>query len=158
MNMDSDIQDVLLDCESDDEYFTSAAPSHLYVPQKSGINNKSIASLYDNLDQACRQDSIWTPVILMPISTPSSVKSIVDPDTTSINETDIVKYITKPSLQLSLVFENICGYPKDCSFLFEGYSGAKDGKRLTNDIIRLASVRGTNLCVLTSESYINRNK
>ena len=85
----------------------------------------------------------------MPIPTPSVVSNLLNHNTASSIQSDIVKHISKPSLQLSLIYENKCKYPKGCSFLFEGYNGTKDAKRLTSDIIRHASVYGTSLCILT---------
>ena len=89
----------------------------------------------------------------MHISTPSLIKGIVNPNGTSLHESDIVKHISKPTLHLCLIYENVCKYPKGCSLYFKGYNGTKDAKILTSDIIRLASVCGTSLCVLTNQSY-----
>ena len=121
-------------------------------------STQSIASLYSNLDIARRQDSTWTPVILMPIPTPSAVKNLLDNPAASSVQTDIVKHMSKPTIQLSLIYENECKYPKGCSFLFGGYNGTEDAKRLTSDIIKNASVYGTSLTILTNDLCKNKNK
>jgi len=94
----------------------------------------------------------------MPIPTPSAVSNLLNDHNVTSVKTDIVKHMSKPSIQLSLIYEIECNYPKGCSFLFEGYNGTNDAKRLTSDIIRNASVNGTSLTVLTNELCKNNNK
>ena len=66
----------------------------------------------------------------MKISTPFITSQTIHLPITNKNETDVVHFMTPPSIQLSTICKTLLLYSKDCTFCFEGYNGIDDENRL----------------------------
>ena len=78
----------------------------------------TISSSFDQMHSALSKDSSWVPKIVMKISTPFIISQTINLPITNKNETDIVHFMTPPSIQLSTICKTLLCYPKDCTFCF----------------------------------------
>ena len=122
------------------------------------INNKkgSIDSSYQSLLEASRDESSWTPKIIMNIPTPSLIRQLLPSVFCNGDNTDIVLFNTKPSLHITTILKNALGYPEGCTFYFAGYDGVENADRLKKDIINAAAANGSTLTVDINDNYKHR--
>ena len=113
----------------------------------------SILSSFEQVQLALAKDSSWVPKIVMKISTPRIISQTINLPITDKHETDIVHFMTTPSVQLSTICKTLLLYPKDCTFCFEGYNGIDDKSRLISDIFTAASKNGSSLAIHVTDSY-----
>ena len=110
-------------------------------------------------------DSTWKSKLIVSITTPPQL--IIDHIDTASDikkhsvqvasvSSDIIPFLTKPSIVNKLIMETDLKYPKGCSFCFEGYNGVNDFERLKNYLIDCASTSdGTQLTVVIHDvSYL----
>ena len=122
------------------------------------INNKkgSIDSSYQSLLEASRDESSWTPKIIMNVPTPLLIRQLMPSAHLSGGNTDIVLFNTKPSLHITTILKNALGYPEGCTFYFAGYDGVENADRLKKDIINAAAANGSTLTVDINDNYKHR--
>ena len=120
---------------------------------KSHQLTNSILSSFKQIKSALAKDSSWIPKIVMQISMPCIISQTINLPITSKNETDIVQFMTPPSVQLSTICKTLLLYPRDCTFCFEGYNGIDDKNRLISDIFAAASKNGSSLAIHVTDSY-----
>ena len=119
------------------------------------INNspRSIDSSYQSLVEASKDDSSWTPKIIMNIPTPSLIRQLMPSAFCNGDKTDIVLFNTKPSLHIGTVLKNALFYPEGCTFYFAGYDGIENADRLKKDIINAAAANGSTLTIDINDQY-----
>ena len=115
----------------------------------------SIDSSFQSLVEASKEDSSWTPKIVMNIPTPSSIRQLMPSACIDADSTDIVLFNSKPSLHVSTIMQNALGYPEGCTFYFSGYDGIENADQLKKDIINAATANGSILTVDINDHYKN---
>ena len=115
----------------------------------------SIDSSFQSLVEASKEDSSWTPKIVMNIPTPSSIRQLMPSACIDADSTDIVLFNSKPSLHVSTIMQNALGYPEGCTFYFSGYDGIENADQLKKDIINAAATNGSILTVDINDHYKN---
>ena len=103
------------------------------------IINEFVTSVFNKLQTARHVDSTWIPKIVLNISTPPCVPSLLPPSTKPINNTDIVLFLQVPSLQLGIILRYELNYSTHFNFYLEEYNGMGGSERLASNIIIAAS-------------------
>ena len=113
--------------------------------------------IHKKLSAAQIDDSKWVAKIVVDIPTPPSLLPFVDIPKASFatktisndnTTTNIIPFLSDPSIAMITVLENELRYPSGTSFCFEGFKGKQDSQRLITYLIEKASTSdGTELVV-----------
>ena len=105
------------------------------------VNNlTAMDQLFKELSYSQQEDSSWLSKLNANIATPpqlnvgnTEISNEIQKNDTSeidINSTDIIPLLTESTILTQSIMETNLGYPKGCSFCFEGFNGVKDYDRL----------------------------
>ena len=122
--------------------------------------------LFKELSDSQHKDSSWLSQLNVNIATPpeldvgntkiSNDLQKIDNSAIETNSTDIIPLLKEPSILTKSIMESNLGYPKGCSFRFEGFNGVKDYDRLKDFLIDSAcNTDGTRLTVDIHDEFSN---
>ena len=113
--------------------------------------------IHQKLSAAQIDDSKWIAKIVVDIPTPPSLLPFIDIPKSSFSTktisndnttTNIIPFLSDPSIAMITVLEKELRYPSGASFCFEGFKGIQDSQRLVTYLIEKASISdGTKLVV-----------
>ena len=138
------------------KFISSGDQNPKFLFDHSKNKHMSIGASFHSLLDASKEDSSWTPKIVMNIPTPSSIRQLMPSGCIDADKTDIVLFNSKPSLHVSTIMQNALGYPEGCTFYFSGYDGIENADQLKKDIINAAATNGSTLTVDISDHYKHR--
>ena len=123
--------------------------------------------LFKELSDSQHKDSSWLSQLNVNIATPPELDvgntkisndiQKIDNSAIETNCTDIIPLLKEPSILTKSIMESNLGYPKGCSFRFEGFNGVKDYDRLKDFLIDSAcNTDGTRLIVGIHDEFSNK--